>query len=121
MPAIPLHAYDLDGRRFVAQENDHGLSGAQTVFHYRQAGDVLTGHYRGGEIAEGNFVGHYTAPDRIAVRFQCLTSDGKLLSGHSDGLVARQADGRLSLSFDWHWLGEDSGGHSRYSEIQDQA
>jgi hypothetical protein len=121
MPTKSVHAYNLDNRRFVAEDNEHGLSGAETIFHYHQNGDMVSGHYRGGDIAEGNFIGHYTAPDRIAVRFQCLTGDGKLLSGHSDGIIAGNANDRLTLSFDWHWLGEDGGGHSRYRELKDHA
>ena len=110
--------YNLNDRLFVTSGNEHGLSTTETVFHYFQSGEVITGKYRGGEIIEGNFVGKFIAPSQIELRFQCLTKSLDLLSGKSVGLITELPNQRMTLTFDWEWLGESKGGGtSSYVEL----
>lgn len=110
--------YNLNNKRFASSQNDHGLSTAETVFHYFQSAEVITGQYRGGEIVEGNFVGKFIDEERIELRFQCLTKSLELLSGKSIGLVSALPNSKLRLSFEWAWLGHPNGGGiSSYVEL----
>lgn len=107
----------LNNKQFVTIGNEHGLSSSATLFYYSQSGEIITGEYRGGEIVEGRFVGRFTAPERIELLFQCITTTSVLLAGKSSGLVSMGADGKLNLSFDWQWLyGDTGGGVSSYVE-----
>lgn len=109
--------YNLNNKQFVTTGNEHGRSSSETVFHYSQSGEIITGQYGGGEIVEGRFVGRFSAPDRIELLFQCVTKASKLLAGKSSGRISMSANGKLNLSFDWQWLyGDTGGGISSYVE-----
>jgi len=110
----------LHDRRFVASANDHGVSGADTVFHYRMEGPIITGTYRGGRVREGHLVGRATSADTIQLLYHCITTDGELLAGWSKGRVTTDAAGGVELDFEWAWLtGDRSGGRSHYVELRD--
>ncbi len=109
---------DINSKRFVTTGNEHGVSGAGTVFEYHVHGQRITGTYRGGRIVEGQMVGRVTGARTIELLFQCLTDDGDLLAGQSQGRVSRNARGLVELHFDWNWLtGDRSGGQSSYIEL----
>lgn len=110
--------YHLDNKRFVTTQNNAGLSSTQTIFHYFQKGNTISGCYKGGEIKSGHLVGKQTAPNKIELRFQCITQSGVLMSGESEGIIAQNEQGLLTLEFSWRWLdGDQSGGISRYVEL----
>lgn len=111
-------ASHLHNRRFIALANDHGVSGAGTVFHYQVEGLVITGTYRGGAIATGTLVGKVTAGNTIRLLYQCITHEGELLAGWSEGVVQEVAGGLTRLDFTWGWLsGAEGGGESSYIEM----
>lgn len=108
----------LHDRRFIATDNPHGVSGADTVFHYRVDGPVITATYRGGRIREGQIIGQATSADTVALLYHCFTQDGELLAGQAMGRVSVGEAGRVELDLDWSWLtGDRSGGHSHYVEL----
>lgn len=113
---VALHLHD---RRFTALANDHGVSGTGTVFHYRVEGAVVTGTYQGGAIATGTLVGSVTGANTVKLLYQCITREGELLAGWSEGVVQVVEDGRTRLDFTWGWLsGAEGGGISSYIELQ---
>ncbi|WP_338647418.1 hypothetical protein [Pseudomonas sp. ML2-2023-3] len=108
----------LHNRRFCVAGNTHGLSGAGTVFHYLVDEHGISGTYQGGRIRTGNQVGRVTGPDSIELLFQCLTTEGELLSGWSRGTVGVDSSGHTTLDFVWGWLsGATGGGESSYVEL----
>lgn len=48
---------DKDDKRFTAVENTHGVSGADTIFHYRTDGSLITGTYVGAGSAPASSSG----------------------------------------------------------------
>jgi hypothetical protein len=109
---------DINDKRFTAVENEHGVSGADTIFHYWVDGSLVTGVYSGGRIRAGRLVGRVTSPDTIELLFQCVTTDDALMAGQSRGSVGRDPAGRATLAFEWSWLtGDRSGGTSKYVEL----
>ncbi len=110
---------NLDNKKFVTIENKNGLSSNETIFHYFQNGNTITGEYKGGAILEGFIVGKQTDTSQIELLFQCLTEDGELKVGKSKGIISKKKNGKLELKFDWNWLNGDlSGGKSEYIEIE---
>ncbi|QXI26081.1 hypothetical protein [Pseudomonas vanderleydeniana] len=107
----------LHNRRFAVASNTHGLSDANTIFHYLVDGAAISGTYRGGKIHSGHQVGRITGPDTLELLYHCLTTDGELRSGWSRGTVGVDHTGRTTLSFVWGWLsGASGGGESNYVE-----
>jgi len=108
----------LHGRAFVTVGNPHGVSGADTVFHYHVGDDLITAEYHGGRVAHGHVIGRATGYDTIATLYHSLTTDGELLAGWSRGRVGVDAEGRTTLTFEWAWLsGAEGGGESAYVEL----
>lgn len=109
---------DLHDKRFVTVGNLSGLSSEETIFHYFQAGEVITGEYSGGAIKVGFIVGKQTGNNTIELLYQCITVEGELKAGDSRGVVSRMTDGKMRIEFDWSWLNGDlSGGKSEYIEL----
>lgn len=108
----------LHGRRFVVANNAQGLSGTGTVFHYRVEDVAVTCTYQGGRIRTGHQVGRVTGPDSIELLYHCVTHDGEILAGWSQGRVGVDEAGRTTLHFVWGWLsGATGGGESDYVEV----
>ncbi|SED50858.1 hypothetical protein SAMN04490185_3622 [Pseudomonas frederiksbergensis] len=108
----------LNNRRFSVTDNAQGLSDARTIFHYHVEENAVWGTYKGGHIRLGNQVGRATGPDTIELLYQCLTTDGEILSGWSRGTVGIDHAGRTTLTFVWGWLsGATGGGESSYVEL----
>ncbi len=115
---MPTLRVDIHDKRFAAVENAHGVSGPDTIFHYRTDGSLVTGTYAGGRIRAGQLVGLVTSPETIELLFQCVTANGELMAGRSSGRVGADGAGRATLEFDWAWLtGDRTGGVSRYIEL----
>ena len=107
----------LHDRRFVTARNPHGVSGADTVFHYRVDGAVISAAYAGGRVVAGHVIARATGSDTIETLYHSLTADGDLLSGWSKGRVGVDEAGRTTLAFEWGWLsGAEGGGESCYVE-----
>lgn len=95
---------NLNGKRFIAQDNTQGLSNEGTVFAYSQSNKVIVGEYAGGNIVKGNIVGKYLSATTVSFVFQCLTNDGELKSGKSEGELELNSEGRMVINFRWCWL-----------------
>lgn len=112
-----MEKYNLNNKRFVTAENNSGLSSHETVFDYRQQGDLITGTYQGGLIQTGQIIGKQLGPSSIKLLYHCLTKDGALMAGESTGILSMNGD-KVQINFDWQWLnGDQSGGKSEYIEI----
>ncbi len=110
--------HSIHDKRFVTTGNEHGVSGTETIFHYRMDGAMITARYDGGPIREGHVVGRAVDEDHVELLYHCLTSGDELLAGWSHGVVALDDRGRLTLAFDWAWFtGDQSGEPSRYVEL----
>jgi len=110
---------NLHNKKFRAVANNQGVSSDETLFQYYQKGRTITGMYNGGKIVEGTIVGKQTSDDTIELLFQCLTTEGQLLSGASRGTLTLNQVGKIEINFDWQWLNGDlSGGKSHYVEVE---
>ena len=108
----------LHDRRFVTAGNPHGVSGADTVFHYLVDGPQIRGTYRGGRVRDGQVIGRVTGSNKIELLYHCVTTDGALLAGWSRGRLGADEAGRVTLAFEWGWLyGAEGGGESHYVEL----
>lgn len=110
---------NLDNKSFKTKENKKGLSSGDTVFQYFQNDKTITANYSGGKIKTGFIVGKQLDDTKIELLYQCLTTEGELLAGKSNGIVKENEEGLLEIKFHWNWLnGDKSGGESHYIEIK---
>jgi len=108
----------LHDRRFVSLDNPDGVAGRETVFHYRVRDSIIVGTYAGGPIRAGHLIGRATSDQTIELLYQCVTADGALLAGRSQGTVSLDERALLHIRFEWAWLtGDQHGGRSHYVEV----
>lgn len=111
--------YDLDGVTMnVVKTDANGVVNNETIFQFRQSGNVVTASYRGGGIVEGRLVGHANA-EQFAFRYAQIDSDGNLDGGASEGVLSRLGDGRLRMVERFSWGSRAGGGENIFEEIVD--
>ena len=111
--------YDLDGKIFRSLSNTaNGEVGADTLFHYRQTGDIVSADYSGGSIVVGHLIARVLADGRLDMRYHHLNASGEFMLGRCLSTPERLADGRLRFKEQWQWLSGDlSSGHSEIEEV----
>jgi hypothetical protein len=113
--------WNYEGRRFRPVTNTpNGQVNGETLFVYRQTGDLLTATYAGGGIRCGQMTGVVSADGALRFCYQHVTDVGELRSGVCQSRPERLADGRIRLHETWRWtLGETSAGESMVEEVGD--
>jgi hypothetical protein len=93
-------AYDLDGKTFRVLRNDGpgAMVTVETVFRFRQDGEVVRSDYEGGGVRVGALLG--------IVDGASLT----LGAGHSTCALERTPDGRIRILDSWEWKGGEGTG-----------
>jgi hypothetical protein len=110
---------DYGGRRFRSVENSStGEVGPETVFDYRQEGDLVWATYEGGAVRFGTLVATADPEGRLDVRYGHVNRSGELMTGECRTTPERLPDGRLRLHEGWRWTsGDRSSGTSVVEEI----
>ena len=97
-----------EDKYFVGVVNyDDGDATKDTLFHYRQKGDVVWGTYEGGNIAPGNSVARVLEDGRLDMIWQSLNKDGQFHWGTCLSTPEVLPDGRIRLSEVWRTLSGD--------------
>jgi hypothetical protein len=110
---------DYDGRRFRSVENSEtGEVGPETVFGYRQDGDVVSATYEGGDVRFGTLVATADNEGNLDARYGHVNVSGELMTGECRSTPEVLPDGRLRLHEEWRWTsGDGSSGRSIVEEI----
>ena len=111
--------YNLEGKVFRSVSNtDNGEVDADTLFHYRQVGDLVSADYRGGGIVTGHLIAKVLAGGQLDMRYHHLNDKGDFMLGKCLSTPERLPDGRLRFKETWQWLsGDMSAGSSEIEEI----
>ena len=109
------------GRRFRSVENSaSGEVGPETLFAYRQDGDVVSATYRGGGVRSGVLIATADAEGNLDARYAHVNESGVLMTGECRTKPEGLPDGRLRLHEEWRWTsGDGSSGRSVVEEIGD--
>jgi GNAT superfamily N-acetyltransferase len=94
----------LDGRRFRVVRNDGPGAevGPRTRFAFRQTGAIVSGEYRGGDIAEGELVG-WIEGRTLRFHYEQVNERGEKNSGNARDVIETTPDGALRLIDRWQW------------------
>lgn len=109
-----------EGKRFASVANTpNGEATSDTVFDYRQHGDVVWATYEGGAIRKGTLVAVIGADGALDMRYQHVNAKGKIMAGQCRSTPEMLADGRIRLHESWQWTsGDRSSGTSIVEEIK---
>tara|TARA_R110002050_G_scaffold88375_2_gene186654 strand:+ start:38821 stop:39156 length:336 start_codon:yes stop_codon:yes gene_type:complete len=103
-------------RTVVNSEN--GETNKETIFEYRQKGNILTSEYRGGHIVEGHLIGLVDPTGNINMSYHQINGKGELMTGVCHSRPEILSNGKIRLHEKWQWTsGNNSTGKSVIEEI----
>lgn len=85
----------------------NGETSEQTVFHYKQTGNILTAEYAGGQIQTGHLIGLVDELGNIDMRYHQVNEKGELMTGICQSTPERLPSGKIRLHEQWEWTSGD--------------
>ncbi|MBP9160546.1 MAG: n-acetylglutamate synthase [Flavobacteriales bacterium] len=110
---------DYNNKLFRPVENtDNGETTAETVFAYKQSGNILTSEYQGGQIIKGHLIGLVDKNGLIEMRYHQVNLKGELMTGICTSKPEVMPNGKIRLHETWRWTsGDGSSGKSVLEEL----
>lgn len=97
--------------------SENGETSNETVFHYKQRGNILSSEYSGGKIKYGHLIGLVDANGTIEMRYHQVNDKGELMTGICISKPEILANGKIRLHESWKWTsGDQSKGESIIEE-----
>ena len=98
---------------------ENGEVSGDTIFQYRQAGNIVTAEYAGGQIVTGHLIALVDKEGGLDMRYHLINDKGELQTGFCRSVPEHLPDGRLRLHESWQWTsGDQSRGSSVVEELQ---
>lgn len=96
----------------------NGETSEETIFHYKQDGNMLTCTYSGGQIKTGQLIALVDSEGNIDMRYHQINNKGELMTGICQSKPETLSDGRIRLHESWQWTsGDQSTGNSVLEEV----
>lgn len=100
------------------QNSENGETTEETIFEYKQTGNILTSEYKGGQIVKGHLIGLVDEKGNIEMRYHQVNKKGKLMTGICQSKPQLTANGKIRLYENWKWTsGDKSSGKSILEEL----
>ncbi len=112
-----MSEFNFNNKTFSLVENsENGQVNSETLFKYKQDGDVITADYSGGTVIYGKIIGKLNN-NSITMLYQCLTQDRQLKAGKAIANISITKDNKIKLKLNWEWLDDkNEQGTSEYIE-----
>ncbi len=109
---------DFNNKTFALLENsEKGTVNSDTIFKYKQDGNLVTADYEGGTVRCGKIIARLDG-EKLHMRYHCLTTEDVLKSGKAIAKISFNEQSKILLHLDWEWLdGGGEKGTSVYVEI----
>lgn len=97
---------------------ENGETSSETLFHYKQDGNILTSVYTGGDIVSGHLIALVSDDGSIDMRYHQVNAKNELMTGKCKSTPEILPDGRIRLHEKWQWTsGDRSHGESVIEEV----
>jgi len=94
----------------------NGAVGAETIFKFKQEGNLVTADYEGGGIVYGKIIAKLVS-NELQMLYQCLNTANELRAGKAIAQISFNAEDKIKLRLKWEWLeGDHNTGVSEYIE-----
>lgn len=101
------------------QNTENGETSSETIFHYKQEGNILQSTYSGGKIKTGHLIALVDKKGNIDMRYHQINTKGELMTGVCHSTPEILPNGKILLHESWHWTsGDKSKGTSILVEIE---
>ncbi len=109
---------NYNDKKFIPiSKTENGETSSETVFHYKQDGNLLTSDYSGGKIKYGHLIGLVDENGNIEMRYHQVNDKGKLMTGICFSRPEKLENGKIRLHENWEWTsGDKSKGQSIIEE-----
>jgi hypothetical protein len=110
--------FDFNNKKFaLIQNSENGQVNTETIFEYKQNGNLVTADYFGGTIKYGKIIADLQG-DKLSMLYQCITTDDELKAGKAIAQISVSENEKIKLILNWEWLNNGSDkGTSEYVEI----
>jgi hypothetical protein len=85
----------------------NGETSEETIFFYKQHGNILTAEYSGGEIKQGQLIGLVDKQGAIEMRYQQVNDKNELMTGSCNSKPEILPNGKIRLHESWQWTSGD--------------
>ncbi len=109
---------DYNGKIFRPTSNsENGETSSETVFIYKQTGNILTSEYSGGKIKMGHLIGIVDENGNIDMCYHQVNNKDEIMTGICKSTPEILENGKIRLHESWQWIsGDKSKGQSIIEE-----
>ena len=110
---------NYNGKSFKPVSNsENGETSEETLFKYRQHGNIVTSTYNGGKITSGHLIGIVDEKGNIDMRYHQINDMGIIMTGICRSIPEILPSGKIRLHESWRWTsGDHSIGNSIIEEV----
>lgn len=99
---------NYNNKTFKPKSNSkNGETSGETIFEYKQDGQIITSEYKGGQIVKGHLIGIVDKNGNIKMRYHHINIDGELMTGVCESSPEMLGDGKIRLYEKWRWTSGD--------------
>lgn len=100
------------------KNSENGEITEETIFEYKQNGNILTSEYQGDQIVKGHLIGLVDRSGNIEMCYHQVNTKGELMTGICFSKPELTTSGKIRLYENWKWTsGDKSSGKSVLEEI----
>lgn len=109
---------NYNGKKFrLISNTENGETSEETLFSYKQLGNILTSEYSGGKIKYGHLIGLVDNYGNIEMRYHQVNDKDELMTGICFSKPEMLENGKIRLHEKWEWTsGDQSKGTSIIEE-----
>jgi hypothetical protein len=109
---------NYNGKVFRPISNsENGETSIETIFTYKQVGNILTSEYSGGKIKKGHLIGIVDEKANIDMRYHQVNNKNEIMTGICKSRPEILENGKIRLHESWEWTsGDKSKGESIIEE-----
>lgn len=97
---------------------ENGETSTETLFHYKQTGNIISAQYSGGKIISGHLIGLVDEKGIIEMCYHQINKNFELMTGVCTSTPVLLPNGKIRLFEKWQWTsGDCSKGVSVVEEI----
>lgn len=110
---------DLNNKEFKSLRNSsNGEVSSETIFVYKQSGDIIYADYYGGDIIKGHLVGKIVNNEYLEFVYQHINTKKEIMTGKCRSYPGIDKKGKTILKEVWQWTCKDNScGESTLIEI----
>ena len=99
---------NYNNKKFRPVSNtENGETSEETIFHYKQEGNILTSKYSGGRIITGHLIGIVDEQGNIDMRYHQVNQKGELMTGICNSKPQLLENGKIRFYETWRWTNEN--------------